>query len=758
MAEVFTDPICGMTVNRDRNAGSVDCDGTTYYFCSKHCVAKFSADPAAYITPKKLAPEEVPLANRYICPMHPEVQSDKPSSCPKCGMALEPQLPTSEENPELKVMTVRFWVCLILSLPLLVVSMVLMAPSLMWLQIILATPVVLWGGLPFFQRAWDSLVNRSPNMFTLIGMGTGIAYGYSLVAALAPGIFPLSLRTEHGMPPVYFESAAVIITLVLLGQVLELRARKATGSAIRSLLELSPKTARIVRGNEENDVPLSEVHINDLIRVRPGENVPVDGILEDGSSSIDESMVTGEPIPVEKTKGDKVIGGTINGGGSFLMRAEKVGNDTLLARIVRMVAEAQSSKAPIQKVADTVSGYFVPAVIAIAVLTFAVWATIGPEPRLAFALVSAVSVLIIACPCALGIATPVSIMVAAGKGATSGILVKNAESLEAFEKVDRIIIDKTGTLTEGKPRLKNIVSFGDMPDVELLRMAAGLERGSEHPLAGAILDEARHRGVAPPAVSEFRSLTGKGITAKLDGHSVALGNAALLQDLHVSLNGNNEQADTFAAQGQSVIYLVQDQQPVGLITVADPIKQNAADAIRRLKAAGVQPIMVTGDNETTARAVAEQLGLDEVLANVLPEGKARIVAELQNKGHKVAVAGDGINDSIALTQADVGIAMGTGTDVAIQSADITLLKGDLGGVARARALSKATMRNIRQNLTLAFVYNLLGVPIAAGVLYPVFGLLLSPMIASAAMSLSSVSVIANALRLRAVNLDGTDVR
>jgi Cu+-exporting ATPase len=521
---------------------------------------------------------------------------------------------------------------------------------------------------------------------------------------------------------------------------------------------LSPKTARIVRGNEETDVPLSEVHINDLIRVRPGENVPVDGIIEEGSSSIDESMVTGESIPVERVKGDKVIGGTINGGGSFLMLAEKVGNDTLLAQIVRMVAEAQSSKAPIQKVADTVSGYFVPAVIAIAVITFAVWATIGPEPRLAFALVSAISVLIIACPCALGIATPVSIMVAAGKGATSGILVKNAESLEAFEKVDRIIIDKTGTLTEGKPRLKNIVSFGDMPDVDLLRMAAALERGSEHPLAGAILEEARHRGVAPPAISEFRSLTGKGITAKLDGHSVALGNAALLHDLHVSLNGNNERADTFAAQGQSVIYLVQDQQPVGLITVADPIKQNAADAISRLKAAGIQPIMVTGDNETTARAVAQQLGLDQVMSNVLPEGKAQIVADLQSKGHKVAVAGDGINDSIALTRADVGIAMGTGTDVAIQSADITLLKGDLNGVARARTLSKVTMRNIRQNLMLAFVYNLVGVPIAAGILYPVFGLLLSPMIASAAMSLSSLSVIGNALRLRAVNLDGTDVR
>jgi Cu+-exporting ATPase len=721
-------------------------------------VAKFSADPAAYITSKKTIPQEVPFANKYICPMHPEVQSDKPSACPKCGMALEPQLPTSEESPELKVMTVRFWICLALSLPLLVVSMVLMTPNLMWLQIILATPVVFWGGLPFFQRAWDSVINRSPNMFTLIGMGTGIAYGYSLVAALAPDIFPASLRTEHGMPPVYFESAAVIITLVLLGQVLELRARKATGSAIRSLLELSPKTARIVRGNEETDVPLSEVHINDLIRVRPGENVPVDGIIEEGSSSIDESMVTGESIPVERVKGDKVIGGTINGGGSFLMLAEKVGNDTLLAQIVRMVAEAQSSKAPIQKVADTVSGYFVPAVIAIAVITFAVWATIGPEPRLAFALVSAISVLIIACPCALGIATPVSIMVAAGKGATSGILVKNAESLEAFEKVDRIIIDKTGTLTEGKPRLKNIVSFGDMRDVDLLRMAAALERGSEHPLAGAILEEARHRGVAPPAISEFRSLTGKGITAKLDGHSVALGNAALLHDLHVSLNGNNERADTFAAQGQSVIYLVQDQQPVGLITVADPIKQNAADAISRLKAAGIQPIMVTGDNETTARAVAQQLGLDQVMSNVLPEGKAQIVADLQSKGHKVAVAGDGINDSIALTRADVGIAMGTGTDVAIQSADITLLKGDLNGVARARTLSKVTMRNIRQNLMLAFVYNLVGVPIAAGILYPVFGLLLSPMIASAAMSLSSLSVIGNALRLRAVNLDGTDVR
>jgi P-type Cu+ transporter len=654
-------------------------------------------------------------------------------------------------------MSSRFWVCLILSLPLLLVSMGSMSPGLMsidhrvllWLQIAMSTPVVLWGGLPFFQRGWDSIKNRSPNMFTLIALGTGIAYGYSLIAAFAPALFPPSLRTEHRMPPVYFESAAVIITLVLLGQVLELRARSATSSAIKSLLKLAPKAARIVRGDQEIDIPIADLHIGDLIRVRPGEKIPVDGTLMEGDSSVDDSMITGEPIPVEKTRGSKVIGGTVNGGGSFVMRAEKVGSDTLLSQIVRMVSEAQSSRAPIQKLADTVSAYFVPVVMFIALVSFVIWMFFGPEPRLAFALLSGISVLIIACPCALGIATPVSIMVATGKGATSGILVKNAEALETFEKVDTIVIDKTGTLTEGKPKVQNIVSFGKLKDSELLRMAAGLERGSEHPLAAAILDEARHRGIAPPAVSDFHSFSGKGLTGKIDGHAVALGNRALLEDLHIELNGHREES--------TVIYLVQDDEPVGLITVTDPIKPDAADAVRRLKADGLHVVMVTGDNETTARAVAAELGLDDVRANVLPEGKAEIVAELQLGGHKVAVAGDGINDSVALSRADVGIAMGSGTDVAIESAGITLLKGDLRGLVRARALSKATMRNVRQNLMLAFVYNIVGIPIAAGVLYPFFAVLLSPMIASAAMSLSSVSVIGNALRLRAVNLDGSDV-
>jgi Cu+-exporting ATPase len=698
--------------------------------------------------------------------MHPEIVRDEPGSCPICGMALEPRTVSlaDEENPELVDMTRRFSLSVVLSLPLLLMAMSEMLPAnpilrvatmrtIVWIQMSLATPVVLWGAWPFFVRAWQSIVNRSLNMFTLIGLGVAVAYVYSMVATLAPQIFPASFRDHMGNVPVYFEAAAVITTLVLLGQVLELKARSATSTALKSLLGLAPKTARrIEQDGGEHDVPLDQVQAGDLLRVRPGEKVPVDGVLTEGASSIDESMVTGESIPVEKHEGDKVIGGTINGTGSFVMRAERVGAETLLAQIVQMVADAQRTRAPIQKLADVVSGYFVPLVIVIALIAFAIWAMFGPEPRMAYAIINAVAVLIIACPCALGLATPMSIMVATGKGAQAGVLFRNAEAIEVLRQIDTLVVDKTGTLTEGKPKLITATPLEGFEESELLRLAASLERASEHPLAAAIVNGAGERAIQLTKAEEFASLTGKGVTGKIDGRSVALGNRALLDELGINAAGLIEQAEQLRTNGQTVMFVVLDGEPAGLLTVADPIKQTTPEAIKELHAHGIRVVMLTGDSRTTAQAVANQLGIDEVVAEILPSHKAETVKRFQSEGHKVAMAGDGINDAPALAQAHVGIAMGTGTDVAMQSAGVTLVKGDLRGIARAIKLSRATMRNIKQNLFWAFVYNSVGVPIAAGVLYPFFGVLLSPMIAAAAMSFSSVSVIANALRLRRVTL------
>ncbi|WDT73876.1 MAG: copper-translocating P-type ATPase [Candidatus Manganitrophus sp.] len=701
----------------------------------------------------------------YVCPMHPEIVRDAPGSCPICGMALEPRTVTVEEevNPELADMTRRFRISAVLTLPLVLLSMSEMIPGnplgeiasprlLVWIQFLLATPVVLWGGRPFFQRGWSSIVNRSLNMFTLIAIGTGIAYLYSVAATLFPDLFPATLRGDHGQVPVYFEVSAAIIVLVQLGQVLELRARSQTSSAIRALLGLTPKTARRLRDQTEEDVPLDAVRPGDLLRVRPGERIPVDGVIVEGSSSVDESMITGEPIPVEKGPGGRVTGGTVNGNGSFIMRAERVGADTLLAQIVRMVSEAQRSRAPIQRLADVVSAYFVPIVVAVAAVTFVVWWAIGPEPRLAYAIVNAVAVLIIACPCALGLATPMSIMVATGRGATAGVLFKNAEALEVLEKVDTLVCDKTGTLTEGRPRLMTILPEAGWDDQALLRLAAGLERGSEHPLAGAIVAGATERGLRLTEAKDFRSITGKGVAATVDGRKVALGNRAFFEELKLPLDHLAERAETLRRDGQTVIFVAVDDKPAGLLGLADPIKESTPEAIAALKGEGIRTVMLTGDSRTTAEAVARKLGIDEVIAEVLPDQKRERIKRLQAEGHRVAMAGDGINDAPALAQADVGIAMGTGTDVAIESAAVTLVKGDLRGVVRAFRLSRATMRNIRQNLVFAFIYNVLGVPIAAGVLYPFFGILLSPMLAAAAMSLSSVSVIGNALRLRKISL------
>jgi Cu+-exporting ATPase len=702
----------------------------------------------------------------YTCPMHPEIVREEPGSCPICGMALEARTVTlaEEDNPELKDMTRRFWIGAALSLPVLVVAMGDMVPGqpfyrlasprlLTWFQFVLSTPVVLWCGWPFFQRAWASFVNRSPNMFTLIGIGVGTAYVYSVVATLFPELFPDSFRGHHGEVGVYFEAAAVITTLVLLGQVLELRARSKTSGAIRALLGLAPKTARVVRADgSEQDVALEQVGVDDLLRVRPGEKIPVDGIVTDGQSSVDESMVTGEPIPVEKTAGSKVIGGTVNATGSFLVRAERVGSETLLAQIVRMVSEAQRSRAPIQKLADRVSAYFVPAVVAVAIITFIVWAMVGPEPRLAYALVNAVAVLIIACPCALGLATPMSIMVGTGRGATAGVLIKNAEALELLEKIDTVVIDKTGTLTEGKPRLAAIVVVEGNDDSEVLRLAASIEMASEHPLAAAIVGAAQKRGLPLARDQGFQSYPGKGIFGVVEGKRVALGNVKLFEELKISADALSERAERLRAEGQTVMFVAIEKQLAGLICVADPIKPSANEAIGALHAIGVRVVMLTGDGKTTAEAVARKLGIDEVYAEVLPNQKAEIVKRLQGAGRTVAMAGDGINDAPALAQAHVGIAMGTGTDVAMESASVTLVKGDLRGIVKARRLSQATMRNIRQNLFFAFFYNILGVPLAAGALYSVFGLLLSPMIASAAMTFSSVSVIANALRLNRLKI------
>jgi len=702
----------------------------------------------------------------YTCPMHPEIVRDAPGFCPKCGMALEARTValTEEKNPELDDMTRRFWLGAALSIPVLLVAMSDMLPgqplhqlmpprSWAWFQFILSTPVVLWCGWPFFQRAWASIVNHSPNMFTLIGMGVGTAYGYSLVATLAPEIFPDSFRAHAGTVGVYFEAAAVITTLVLLGQVLELRARSKTSGAIRALLGLAPKSARLVGADgRECDVPLDQVKRGDLLRVRPGEKIPVDGVVTDGQSSVDESMVTGEPIPVEKTVNSRVTGGTVNGTGGFLMRAERVGSETLLAQIVRMVSEAQRSRAPIQKLADVVSSYFVPVVVAVAVVTFFIWAVVGPEPRLAYALVNAVAVLIIACPCALGLATPMSIMVGTGRGATAGVLIKNAEALELLEKVDTVVVDKTGTLTEGKPKLTTVEVVPGGSESEVLRLAASLEKASEHPLAAAIVAGAHEKGLQLAKDQGFQSSTGKGIFGIVEGKRVALGNGKLFEELKISVDALRDRAEALRAEGQTVMFVAIEKQLAGLLGVADPIKASTGEAIRLLHESGVRVVMLTGDGKTTAQAVARQLGIDQVHADVLPSQKGEIVKQLQAGGRIVAMAGDGVNDAPALAMAQVGIAMGTGTDIAMESAAVTLVKGDLRGIAKARRLSKGTMRNIRQNLFFAFFYNLLGVPIAAGILYPFFGVLLSPMIASAAMTFSSVSVITNALRLNKLEI------
>jgi len=702
----------------------------------------------------------------YVCPMHSEVVRHEPGVCPLCGMALEPRSVTvaEEPNPELALMTRRFWVCLALTLPVFFFAMSEMIPGqpvqhafssrlLSLVQFALASPVVLWGGRPFFERGWASLVNRHLNMFTLIATGTGTAYVYSVVAVLSPGIFPESFRGPGGEVPVYFEASAVITTLVLLGQVLELRARAQTSSAIKGLLGLAPKTARVVRDEgAEEDVPLDRVQRGDRLRVRPGEKVATDGVILEGSSSIDESMVTGEPIPVEKNAGDRVTGGTVNGPGGFLMRAERVGSDTLLAHIVQLVSEAQRSRAPIQRLADVVSSYFVPVVVFISVMTFAVWATVGPEPRLAYALVNAVAVLIIACPCALGLATPMSIMVGTGRGALAGVLIKNAEALEVLEKVDTLVVDKTGTLTEGRPRLASVHALQGWNEMEVLRLAASLERGSEHPLAAAIVRGAQERGLQLGEAREFRSVTGEGVMGKVDGKTLALGNRKLFDELKVELNALATKADELQREGQIAVFIAIDGHACGLLAVTDPIKPSTPDALRALQKDGIRIVMLTGDTRSTAEAVARRLGIDEVEAEVLPEQKGKVIERLQAQGRVVAMAGDGINDAPALAQAQVGIAMGTGTDVAMESAGVTLVKGDLRGIVRARRLSKGTMRNIRQNLFFALVYNTIGVPLAAGVLYPVLGLLLSPMIAAAAMTFSSVSVISNALRLRRMEL------
>jgi Cu+-exporting ATPase len=700
----------------------------------------------------------------YTCPMHPEVRQVGPGTCPKCGMALEPVAiaapEEAAENRELADMTRRFWVSALLTVPLVLMAMAHDLPGQLlghlaspatrqWLEPALATPVVLWGGWPFFVRAWQSLVYRSLNMFTLIGLGVSVAFLYSLVAAVVPGVFSPSFRNGDGLVAVYFEAAAVIVTLVLLGQVLELRARSRTGSAIRALLGLAPKAARrVTPDGREQDVPLDQVQVGDLLRVRPGEKVPVDGSVTEGTSTVDESMVTGESMPVVKQPGERVIGATMNTAGSFVMRAERVGAETLLSQIVRMVGEAQRSRAPVQRLADTVSAYFVPAVVAAAVLAFIAWALVGPDPRLPHALVAAVSVLIIACPCALGLATPMSIMVATGKGARVGVLFRNAEAIEVLRQVDTLVVDKTGTLTEGKPTLMAVVPQEGQDEAVVLQLAASLEQGSEHPLASAIVAGAAARAVSLLKPADFQAISGKGVTGTVGGHAVALGNLALLHDLHVDPGPLAARAEQLRADGQTVMFVAIDAQPAGLLAVADPIKATTVEAIRQLHAEGLKIVMLTGDNRTTADAVARRLGIDDVLADVLPDQKADAVKRLQADGRIVAMAGDGINDAPALAQAQVGIAMGTGTDVAMESAGVTLVKGDLTGIVRARRLSRATMANIKQNLFFAFVYNALGVPLAAGVLYPAMGLLLSPMIAAAAMSLSSVSVIANALRLR----------
>ncbi|WHZ26878.1 MAG: heavy metal translocating P-type ATPase [Nitrospira sp.] len=802
-----TDPVCGMTVQPATAAGSYEYRGQKYYFCAARCLEKFRADPGYYLTPPEqrtpkpmpvpadgvtkyvcpmdpevleskpgacpicgmaLEPADVaalPTRTEYTCPMHPEIVQADPGNCPICGMALEPRTVTAEEsNPELVDMSSRFWRSVVLGSPILALMISEMLPgqplqqlfsgrALIWFQFVLATPVVLWIGRPLFERAWASIVNRHLNMFTLIGLGTGAAYLYSVAATLVPRIFPDSFRVHGGELAVYFEPAVVIVALVLLGQVLELRARSRTSSALKALLGLAPRTARVVHGDaHEEDIPLEQVQVGDRLRVRPGEKIPVDGVVVEGTSAVDESMVTGESIPVEKQTGHRVIGATVNGTGSFVMRAERVGRETLLAQIVRMVSEAQRTRAPIQRLADLVAAYFVPIVILVAALTFVVWALYGPEPRLAYALLNAVAVLIIACPCAVGLATPMSIMVGTGRGATAGVLIRNAEALETLAKVDVLVVDKTGTLTEGKPRLMTVSSLSTVTETELLRLVSGLEQNSEHPLAAAIVSGAQNRGIVPAKTQNFRSLTGKGVTGTVEGRVVAVGTVPFLNEFNVPTLPLLTQAEPLRQEGQTVMFAAIDGEPAGLLGVADPVKASTSEAIDLLHQEGLRIVMLTGDNRTTAESVARRLKIDDVQAEVLPEQKAAAIKRFQSEGHIVAMAGDGINDAPALAQAHVGIAMGTGTDVAMESAGVTLVKGDLRAIARARRLSRGTMRNIRQNLFFAFVYNILGVPIAAGVLYPFVGVLLSPMIASAAMTFSSVSVIGNALRLRKIVL------
>jgi Cu+-exporting ATPase len=750
-----------------------DLDETRFYFCSASCLAKFKQTPERYINPPSADPAvesskpralpEPTEGTIWTCPMHPEVRRDGPGSCPICGMALEPLEPSLEEGPntELIDFTHRLWLSAVLAIPLVILSMgaelfgweVLPMQTSTFVQLALATPVVLWSAKPFFERGWASIVTRKLNMFTLISLGIGVAYGYSVVATLTPSLFPESLRTMGGMVPVYLEVAAVITALILVGQVLELRARSATGKAIRALLGLAPKTARRVRDGIDEDIPIEHVHVGDLLRIRPGEKVPTDGVVVEGRSSVDESMISGEPIPVEKSEGASLTGATVNGTGTLIMKAERVGRDTMLSQIVRMVAEAQRSRAPIQALADKVSAWFVPAVVAIAVLAFIAWSLIGPDPKLTHALVNAIAVLIIACPCALGLATPMSIMVGTGRGAGVGVLVKNAEALELMEKIDTLVVDKTGTLTVGKPRLIKVVPVVGFDEDDVLGLAAALEKGSEHPLAAAIVEGAGERGVKASDATDFKSQTGKGVSGTVDGRTVALGNKAMFADLGIATDTLDPEADQLRGEGQGVMFVAIDGNLAGLVVVADPIKDSAGAAIAILRREGIRVVMMTGDNRRTAEAVARKIGgIDEVLADVLPDQKQAMVEKLRNEGRRVGMAGDGINDAPALAAADVGIAMGTGTDVAMESAAVTLVKGDLSGIVRARHLSRAVMRNIRQNLFFSFVFNAAGVPIAAGVLYPTFGILLSPILASAAMSVSSVAVIGNSLRLRGAKL------
>ena len=755
------DPVCGMTVEPDSASATEDYQGRIWYFCSGHCHDKFLTDPALFIG-EEVGSAKVPSKSAiYTCPMHPEVMQDHPGNCPKCGMTLEHRtLEVEEDTSDLDDMTRRFWVSAVLALPVFVLAMItdlfpaaLPLKAIQWVEFALATPVVLWGGWPFFVRGWQSVLSWNLNMFTLIGLGVSVAWAYSVVALLFPQIFPPNMQHEGGTVPVYFEAAAVITALVLLGQVLELRARSRTNAAIKLLLGLVPKTARIVRGDgSEQDIPLEQVQPGDVLRIHPGEKIPVDGVVTGGHSAVDESMVTGEPIPVEKITGEDLIGATVNGTGSLLMRAERIGTDTLLARIVRMVSEAQRSRAPIQKLVDIVASYFVPAVVLIAACTLIVWGIWGPEPQLAHAVINAVAVLIIACPCALGLATPMSIMVGTGKGATVGVLIRNAEVLEIMEKVDTLVVDKTGTLTEGKPKLVSVHTTNGFAEDDVLQLSASLERASEHPLAEAIVRGAEERGVMLSPTGDFSSVTGMGVTGSVNGRIVALGNVKLLVNLGIDPAGLEQIAEAGGAEGQTVMFVSIDGQAAGLISVADPIKDSTPEAIRNLHEEGVQVVMLTGDSRTTAEAVAGKLDIDRVEAEVSPDQKAEIVKKLQAEGRIVSMAGDGINDAPALAQSHVGIAMGTGTDVAMESAGVTLVKGDLRGIVRARRLSRAVMRNIRQNLFFAFIYNSLGVPVAAGILYPVFGLLLSPMLAAAAMSFSSVSVITNSLRLRRASI------